>query len=58
MGFVAMDAANATKREALEKVVQHQWFGFSTLFVLSRLFATAEVRSQRLIAGTAPFGNG
>ena len=53
-----MDAANATKREALEKVVQHEWFGFSTLFVLSRLFATAEVRSQRLIAGTAPFGNG
>ena len=55
---MAMNAANATMREATQTCVNNDWFGFSKSFVLSPLYATAEVRRQRLLAGTAPFGNG
>jgi hypothetical protein len=43
---------------ALDTVVEQGWFEFSVLFLLSLQWATPAVRSQRLIDGTAPFGNG
>ena len=47
-----------TMLEAFDQVVVHRWVRFRVLFPLSTLFATPAIRSQRLIDGTSPFGNG
>ena len=45
-------------QRAFDTMVEQEWLTLSTVFLLSRLFATPLARSQRLIDGTAPFGNG
>jgi hypothetical protein len=45
-------------QRAFDTMVEQEWLTLSTVFLLSRLFATPLARSQRLIDGTTPFGNG
>jgi hypothetical protein len=45
-------------QRAFDTLVEQEWLTLSIAFLLTPLIATPVARSQRLIAGTAPFGNG
>ena len=45
-------------QRAFDTMVEQEWLTLSITFLLTRLIATPLARSQRLIDGTAPFGNG